>query len=819
MLSDFFQKSLQNRFTAILLSVALIPLLIVALISYQQAKQALETAALREVALSNQVTAQEIENFLNQFKSDLLSLSQMPTIQAIIRASDNDGVDPQSHETIEVWTERLNQIFVPFAENKQFYQQVRYLDENGQEIVRVDFRNKKILVIPKEELQDKKGRYYFSDTMVLGNEDIYISALDLNRERGEIEVPHVPVIRFGTPVFDEAGNKRGMVILNVYANSFLHILDLEEKNFYLANDEGYYLHHSDDPQQEFGFDLGTDFNVKQDFAWGIEQIGDRESYVGNDTSAGQVVALDRIRFDSDKPERFWMLVSRLPEDVVLGDINALATIIAGVVVAVVVIVSTVAVQVVKSITAPISELAKVSQEIAKGNWNASLEVTSSDEIGRLADSFRQMISQLRYSMQSLQESEERHRSISELTTDYIYRFTVTGDNKFIFDWVSDAFTHVTGYTLAELVLRGGWMTLIHPDDQPLFLEWQRRLLNSDRPLAGEYRIITKDEEIRWLHDHWRPPRNGQESVVRILGAATDITERKKAEISLRETQQLLAKQNRILEQRRVELTQAHQEITDLSKRLKVEALRLGAELEESRQLTVEPSEQALDELVPRQSSELDLIRQLQLMLLPTAAELRQIKGVEFAGEPAGNYYDQLLQYGELHIGISQSRVLMLMTEAVIRILLIGDESEQSRFLNLFNGSIDDHLQTGPLSLALLDYQVSERLELRGQHLQMIVVHSGGEVTIVDSYDLGFPPIPTDLEAPVQLRPIEGIILYTSDSKESDSQYVLEQLRPLITKHWQESAESIKAAVIADMHKAKHKGRVPANFSLLVLKQK
>ena len=58
--------------------------------------------------------------------------------------------------------------------------------------------------------------------------------------------------------------------------------------------------------------------------------------------------------------------------------------------------------------------------------------------------------------------------------------------------------------------------------------------------VSEYRIITKSGEVRWLRDYARPEwDDAQARVVRILAAATDITERKRAEESLRESRALL----------------------------------------------------------------------------------------------------------------------------------------------------------------------------------------------------------------------------------------------------------------------------------------
>ena len=117
--------------------------------------------------------------FLSQFNSNLLALSDTPPVQAIIRAVDNDGIDPKSNDTFEVWVNRLTQIFAASARNKDFYQQIRYLDENGQEMVRVDFKNGEVdIVSGTDRLQNKSGSSYFTEVTGLKTGDIFISALN-----------------------------------------------------------------------------------------------------------------------------------------------------------------------------------------------------------------------------------------------------------------------------------------------------------------------------------------------------------------------------------------------------------------------------------------------------------------------------------------------------------------------------------------------------------------------------------------------------------------------------------------------------------------
>ncbi len=129
----------------------------------------------------------------------------------------------------------------------------------------------------------------------------------------------------------------------------------------------------------------------------------------------------------------------------------------------------------------------------------------------------------------LQESEARYRLVSELVSDFAYAFLVEADGILINEWTTEAFTRVTGYTPDELDTQEKWLHLIHPDDRAQFLE-DLPLVLSGQSKEGYVHIRTKQGETRCLHLYNRPIIDEeQDRVVRIVGAAQDITERKQAE--------------------------------------------------------------------------------------------------------------------------------------------------------------------------------------------------------------------------------------------------------------------------------------------------
>ncbi len=135
--------------------------------------------------------------------------------------------------------------YLSFSMKKKIYDQIRFLNNHGMEIVRVNFNNGHPHIVPKQKLQSKAQRYYFREISQQKYGRIFVSPFDLNIEEEKIEQPLKPVIRFGTPVVDKDGQKRGMVILNYLGLEVFQRLKKLSANtsgqFIFLNAEGYWL--------------------------------------------------------------------------------------------------------------------------------------------------------------------------------------------------------------------------------------------------------------------------------------------------------------------------------------------------------------------------------------------------------------------------------------------------------------------------------------------------------------------------------------------------------------------------------------------------
>lgn len=135
--------------------------------------------------------------------------------------------------------------WLKLSELKGRYDQIRFLDARGMEVIRINYNNGAPALVPRDQLQDKSNRYYFKNILPYGDRAIHVSYLDLNIENGMVEMPPKPMLRYSVPVFNRAGEFKGALVFNYLAEHMLTMLseeiEMHNSGIYLMNPDGYFM--------------------------------------------------------------------------------------------------------------------------------------------------------------------------------------------------------------------------------------------------------------------------------------------------------------------------------------------------------------------------------------------------------------------------------------------------------------------------------------------------------------------------------------------------------------------------------------------------
>ncbi|HEY9660838.1 MAG TPA: PAS domain S-box protein, partial [Allocoleopsis sp.] len=134
--------------------------------------------------------------------------------------------------------------------------------------------------------------------------------------------------------------------------------------------------------------------------------------------------------------------------------------------------------------------------------------------------------------EALRDSEERFRQLAENVNSV---FWITDVEKHQMIYVSSAYEQIWGFSCESLYRSPtNWIKAIHPGDRNRIEV--KLAQQADDEYDEEYRIVRSDGQVRWIHDRGFPVSNEQGIVYRVAGIAEDITERKRAEAALRQSE-------------------------------------------------------------------------------------------------------------------------------------------------------------------------------------------------------------------------------------------------------------------------------------------
>ena len=146
------------------------------------------------------------------------------------------------------------------------------------------------------------------------------------------------------------------------------------------------------------------------------------------------------------------------------------------------------------------------------------------------------ITQLKRREEELRESEERYALAMRGSNEGLWDWNLRSDEVYISPYIEELFA-LKGRNLktstAEIRSR------IHPDDlQTVLTAWHAHLNGKTDFYTCEYRVLGNDDNYRWIHSRGLCLKNDDGDPYRASGSIGDISERKEAEVALREAREM-----------------------------------------------------------------------------------------------------------------------------------------------------------------------------------------------------------------------------------------------------------------------------------------
>ncbi len=191
----------------------------------------------------------------------------------------------------------------------------------------------------------------------------------------------------------------------------------------------------------------------------------------------------------------------------------------------------------RNLTSPIEKLVAGMNKVAEGDLDFKVEVTTSDDIGVLTDSFNRMTAERKRTENALRESGEKYHLLADNTLDCIWQINL--DFKFMY--VNPAIYQLLGYTQEEWI---GSSLSDHcsPENMEFMLNLAKEEIKKGNNLNGlifETELFHKNGEIIAVEINEKIIFDDDGNTVSIQGTARNITERKQAEKILKAEQNKL----------------------------------------------------------------------------------------------------------------------------------------------------------------------------------------------------------------------------------------------------------------------------------------
>ncbi|MBV1909050.1 MAG: response regulator [Kangiellaceae bacterium] len=484
-----------------------------------------------------------LSNFFRHVHNDILLISGTEPVTNFVESSVGNKED------LSVWQGRVRNIFTHFMKNKSKYLSIRFagLEESGTELLKV-LRTEDSLIVTASynELYQIGAEKYFQQALKMSDSGVHFSDIQLEQISRELRSTNTPVIHVTSPIYNPSnGDLFGFIIMDVDFSHFVsELIEAGHKSneFYLANMRGDYLMHPDS-NKILGFELGNSYPMQTEFpqvsgfdsrstdVHFVNEINQPTKVDGSKSDIYQRLGIHRtlklkefnnysvqliVTYDYGEVQN--ELIDFRIQSFMLG--AALSVLALGL-----------ATFFSRRLTAPLLRTIKALEYFEETHELEGLPTKSKDEAGVLARCFHNVLAMR---LVKEKELEEQKFAIDQ------HAIVAITDVQGTIQFVNKKFQDISGYDESELI--GKNHRILNSGFHPIEL-WKEmyRTIASGNVWNAELKNINKNGDNYWVDTTIIPFLGENNKPVRYIAIRTDITERKKSETELLDTQVLLRK--------------------------------------------------------------------------------------------------------------------------------------------------------------------------------------------------------------------------------------------------------------------------------------
>jgi len=399
----YIRNHLQLRISLAFALVLLIPTAIIAGYAVHTTTDLLLATTADTLLGRHKLETSALESFLGREKSNILFLSRLTDLADYAQARRANDQQQAQLSISEIQTTLL-----AYAENLRNYDQIRFLDIHGQEIVKVEMRDDKTSMSPEPDLNNVAGMDFFQQASRLANGQVFISKLEQDPELDGSEAPHL-TIYFAAPVYSQDNQVIGVLATQVLTDSIFSLLkqDAPSEVDYLIDSNGSYL------AGPFFAQAGAQTeNMTNNF------------FVNHPHDGKQILSASEgtLRGSPDAPNTFqvfaqvappgedaihWTLYHTEPLSRIYDGVNGEQWVIVTLALLALLGAIGVATLIAQNIIQPLHRLSLAAVEIGQGRWDNPIPVyRRKDEIGALTTVFASMTQEIRKTVALQQRAHE-----------------------------------------------------------------------------------------------------------------------------------------------------------------------------------------------------------------------------------------------------------------------------------------------------------------------------------------------------------------------------------------------------------------------------